>query len=151
MTNKVHQKLKLIISLSVLTLVLSACSDDKATPAAANKATPAPQTKHADPHREDTGEATVTVKQKFIKQFSTNCVSRELKKSINQESDEKRFADACACIANKISEDLADIDAEKYLLDHEDTQTLEIKFDHAAYFCLQSKPQPKGPHLFGKE
>ncbi|WP_347988224.1 hypothetical protein [Methylomonas sp. AM2-LC] len=146
--NNSMQKLLILLLIPVMTVFLSACSDDKTENASVEK--PA-QAKHAKANHIDQGEASDSVKQKFEKQFAKNCVARELKNSINKDVDEKRFSDSCECIAKKIAEDLSDLDAEKYLQEHEDTQTLEIKFDHAAYFCLQSKPQPKGPHLFGKE
>jgi len=143
--------------LLVLSLAVSACSDDQ-SPKTAN----APQisskkdiaktaVKSATDNDLDYGEASDSVKRKFIKTFSKNCVTRELKNSVNQDIDEKRFNESCSCIAEHIAEDLAEVDAEKYLDDHEDTHTLQIKFDAGAFFCLQNKPQPKGAHLFGKQ
>ncbi|QWF72614.1 hypothetical protein KEF85_16175 [Methylomonas paludis] len=122
--------------------MLTACSDNSTDESAKSKPT--------KPNHVDYGEASDSVKSKFIKAFAKNCVTRELKNSVNKDIDEKRFTESCGCIATHIAEDLSDIDAEKYLQEHEDTQTLEIKFDSAAYFCLQAKPVPKGPHLFGK-
>jgi hypothetical protein len=142
-----HKFLGLLI-LPVILLALTACSDDKPESSAAAK--PAAASKAAKHNHVDAGEASDSVKQKFAAAFAKNCVTRELKNSINKDVDEKRFTDNCGCIAKHISENLDDVDAEKYLQEHEDTQTLEIKFDTAAYFCLQAKPQPKGPHLFGK-
>ena len=125
-----------------MTVLLSACSDDKT----ANNLSKSGKNNHVDQ-----GEASETVKQKFVTEFSKKCVARELKNSINKDIDEKRYTEACGCIAKHISENLSDVDAEKYLQEHEDTQALDIKFDTAAFFCLQNKPLPKGPHLFGKE
>ena len=135
------QKLLNLLIISLLAVLLGACSDDKPENTAA---------KPAKPNHVDYGEASDTVKQKFEKAFSKKCVARELKNSVNKDTDQKRFEEACDCIADHIAKDLSEIDAEKYLQEHEDTQALEIKFDAAAYFCLQNKPQPKGPHLFGK-
>ncbi|QPK62403.1 hypothetical protein IVG45_16310 [Methylomonas sp. LL1] len=129
-------------------ILLTACSDDKPDTAAPEK--PAAKTKPVNNNNVDAGEASDTVKQKFVKTFAKNCVTREMKNSVNKDIDEKRFTESCGCIAEHIVEDLAEVDAEKYLDDHEDTHTLQIKFDAAAFFCLQNKPQPKGPHLFGK-
>lgn len=97
------------------------------------------------------GEASKKLKQQFAEAFAQACVTRELKNSNNPDVEEKRFQENCACIAEHIADDLAEVDAEKYLEDHEDTQALGIKFDTAAFFCLQNKPQPKGPHLFGRQ
>ena len=123
-----------------MAILLAGCGNDK----------PQDSAKAAKPNHVDYGEASDSVKTKFTKAFAKNCLTRELKNSINKDVDEKRFTESCECIAQHIAEDLSDIDAEKYLQEHEDTQTLEIKFDSAAYFCLQAKPVPKGPHLFGK-
>lgn len=96
------------------------------------------------------GEATDSVKHKFEKIFAQKCVAREVKNAVNKDSDTDRFQEMCNCISKRIAKDLSEVDAEKYLQEHEDTKTLEIKFDDAAYFCVQAKPLPKGPHLFGK-
>lgn len=137
----------ILLLIPAMALVAGGCSDDKPAAAASSSASAKKPTKKNDV---DYGEASDTVKKKFIAEFSENCVARELKNSVNKDIDEKRYQEACGCIAKHIAEDLADVDAEKYLDDHEDTQTLDIKFDTAAFFCLQNKPQPKGPHLFGK-
>ncbi|MGZ4957800.1 MAG: hypothetical protein ACXV7J_00995 [Methylomonas sp.] len=137
----------LIISMSAA--ILNACSDDtseKTAAATAPSKARAPEKKHVE-H----GEASDTVKFKFEKEFAAKCVGRELQKSGNPESDKWKVEETCGCIARHISEDLSDVDAEKYLQEHEDTHTLQIKFDAAAYFCLQDKVAPKGPHLFGKQ
>jgi hypothetical protein len=132
-----------------LAILIGGCSDDKVeapkTESVTTKAKPVKKENTVD-----YGEASDSVKNKFIKTFSKNCIARELKNSANKDVDEKRYQQTCDCIAEHIAEDLADVDAEKYLDDHEDTHTLQIKFDAGAYFCLQNKPQPKGPHLFGK-
>jgi hypothetical protein len=138
-----------LLLIPTLALLTAGCSDDKAE-APAKQATAKSTAANKD-NSVDYGEASDSVKQKFIAEFSENCVARELQNSVNKDNDEKRFQDSCGCIAKHIADDLADVDAEKYLEDHEDTQTLGIKFDAAAFFCLQNKPQPKGPHLFGKQ
>jgi|APLak6261669570_1056073.scaffolds.fasta_scaffold00104_14 hypothetical protein len=141
------QKLLGLIIVSIMAISLNACSDDKAENTAATPAkAKAPEKKHVE-H----GEATDTAKYRFEKEFGAKCVERELQKSTNPESDKGRIDESCGCIARHISEDLSDVDAEKYLQEHEDTHTLQIKFDAAAYFCLQNKPLPHGPHLFGKQ
>ena len=142
------QKFLSLLIIPMMAILLSACSDDKSETAAPEKTVAkakAPKDNHVD-----YGEASDTVKQKFEKTFAKNCVAREMKNSVNKDIDEKRYQETCGCIAEHIAEDLAEVDAEKYLEDHEDTHTLQIKFDSAAYFCLQNKAQPKGPHLFGK-
>jgi hypothetical protein len=141
-------KILVLLTISVLTVFTYGCSSDESEAPKTEKAASAP--KAVNNNNVDSGEASDTAKQKFEKVFAQNCVKRELKTSVNKDVDEKRFQDSCSCIANHIAEDLAEVDAEKYLDDHEDTHTLQIKFDAAAFFCVQNKAQPKGPHLFGK-
>lgn len=138
------------VLVSALTVIADGCSSDE--PEAAKTGTAANTAKPAKKENKiDYGEASDSAKNKFIKTFAQNCVARELKNSANPDVDEQRFQQSCGCIAEHIAEDLAEVDAEKYLDDHEDTHTLQIKFDSAAFFCLQNKAQPKGPHLFGKQ
>ena len=146
-----RQKILGLAIITAIAVLISACSEDKVPSKSAEKTaqTSKPATNHHVAAGK--GEAPDSVKQKFINAFSNNCVNRELKNSNNPEFDKKRFEDSCGCIAKHIADDLADVDAEKYLVAHEDTQSLDIKFDQAAYFCLQAKGLPKGPHLFGKE
>ncbi|WKJ90548.1 hypothetical protein QZJ86_21475 [Methylomonas montana] len=144
-TRKMPNFLAMLI-ISSLAIVSSGCSSDEAEAPKTSAGT----AKTKVVHRVDSGEATEPEKRQFEKEFSAKCVARELKNSNNKDVDEKRFQESCDCIAEHIMKDLSEIDAEKYLEDHEDTHTLQIKFDAAAYFCLQNKPQPKGPHLFGK-
>lgn len=135
----------------VSVLALSGCSGDATDNAKTEVASLTKDKTIKKENKVDYGEASDSVKSKFVKAFSENCVTRETKNSVNKDIDEKRAVEACTCIAQHIAEDLAEVDAEKYIDDHEDTQTLEIKFDTAAFFCLQNKPQPRGPRLFGKQ
>jgi hypothetical protein len=146
-----NKKITTLFLLSFFAVLLISCSDDKGKSTAAAQNQPQMHTNKPSKNHVDYGEASESVKQKFESVFSKKCVERELKNSINKDIDQKRFEDSCTCIAHHIAEDLSDVDAEKYLLEHEDTQALEIKFDTAAFFCLQNKPLPKGPHLFGKQ
>jgi len=145
-TDMLKHALSLVL-VSVLALTVSACSDDKPAETQPAASTKSPKKEN----KVDYGEASDSVKKQFIKTFSANCVTRELKNSVNKDIDGKRFEQTCGCIAEHIAEDLADVDAEKYLDDHEDTHTLQIKFDAGAYFCLQNKAQPKGPHILNKQ
>lgn len=149
MTMRKAPHLLATLLMASLALFATACSSDKEEAPQSEKTIS--KSKPSNNNNVDQGEASDTVKQKFTNVFAQNCLKRELANSVNKDSDEKRFQESCSCIANHIAEDLAEVDAEKYLDDHEDTHTLQIKFDAAAFFCLQNKPQPKGPHLFGKQ
>jgi len=137
---------KLFFVLSVL--VVTACSDDK--PKTDNKV----QTDgvHNEPisHTLLNSKVSASDKQKFENAFAEQCVTRELKNSNNPDNDKPRFAQACECIATYLMKDLTAIEAEKFLTEHQGSQSLTIKYENAAYHCLQQKtPQP--PHLFSKQ
>lgn len=89
-------------------------------------------------------------KQKFEKTFENQCVQRELKNSTNPDNDQPRVSKACGCIATFMMKDLTAIEAEKFLTEHENAQSLTIKYENAAYHCLQEKAPPQAAHLFGK-
>jgi len=46
--------------------------------------------------------------------------------------------------------DLTAIEAEKFIKENKSTQSLRIRFENAAYHCLQEKEQPKSPQLFNR-
>jgi hypothetical protein len=90
-------------------------------------------------------------KQKFEKTFENQCVQRELKNSANPDNDKSRVSKACECISTFMMKDLTAIEAEKFLTEHENAQSLTIKYENAAYHCLQQKAPPQAAHLFGKQ
>ena len=79
------------------------------------------------------------------------CVQRELKNSANPDNDKSRVSKACECISTFMMKDLTAIEAEKFLTEHENAQSLTIKYENAAYHCLQQKAPPQAAHLFGKQ
>jgi hypothetical protein len=93
---------------------------------------------------------TDVVKHQFEHEFADQCVARELKISNNPDVDKPRLDKDCMCIAKYMMKDLSSDEARKFLKQHENTHSLRIKFDAAAYFCLQNKQQPKGPKIFGR-
>jgi hypothetical protein len=54
------------------------------------------------------------------------------------------------CIAKFMMKDLTAAEIDKFLHEDKDTQSLRIRFDNAAYSCLQEKQPPQSPKLFGK-
>lgn len=159
MKNSVLKKytsgITLLISL-IFVIAVTSCSDDEkpkedvkpATSAASVQPTPAANATEFD-HAHGP-EVTDMEKHKFEHDFAAQCVARELKNSNNQEEDVKRITKSCDCIANYMMKDLTAQEAEKFINEHEHPQSLTIKFEAAAYECLQEKTQPAGPKLFGK-
>ncbi len=77
-------------------------------------------------------------------------MQRELRNSTDKAADEARWQEPCMCIATYLMKDLTADEAGKFITEHKNTQSLVIKFENAAYHCLQAKAQPQGPKLFGK-
>lgn len=137
---------KLFLLLSVLAIV--GCSDDK--PETENKVQINAVTKEPISHTLLDSKVSASDKQKFENAFAEQCVARELKTSNNVDYDKPRVAKACECVATYLMKDLTAIEAEKFLIEHQGSQSLTIKYENAAYHCLQQKaPQP--PHLFSKQ
>jgi hypothetical protein len=137
---------KLFLILSVLAVV--GCSDDKSD--AKNKAQTNGVTQEPISHTLLESKVSASDKQKFESVFAEQCVARELKTSNNADYDRPRVAKACECVATYLMKDLTAIEAEKFLVEHQGSQSLTIKYENAAYHCLQQKaPQP--PHLFSKQ
>lgn len=90
-------------------------------------------------------KATSLEKHQFEREFAEDCAARELKNTNNKASDKPRIEKSCRCIAQYMMKDLTGIEAEKVLEDDTDTQSLRIRFESAAYSCLQEglKQTPK--------
>ena len=144
--NYINQTLSILMLSAVITAALVSCSsDDDSSKTSAAKAVHNPF--------DHTHDETVTdmVKHKFEHQFADECVSRELHNSVNPDNDKARFEKPCLCIAQYLMKNLTTKEAELFLTEHRNTQSLLIRYDNAAYHCLQeSSTQPKPPQLFGK-
>lgn len=122
-----------------ISLAVTGCSDDKS-----EKTAPAQVVHNPFDHSHEV-EVTDVQKHKFEHDFSAQCVDRELKNSTNKENDEKRISESCMCIAKYMMKDLTAQEAEKFMTEHENPQSLRIKFESAAYHCLQEKVPPREP------
>ncbi len=86
-------------------------------------------------------------KQDFEKAFAAQCVARELKNSTNPEYDKKRVSEACECVGTFLMKNLTAVEAEKFMVEHQNSQSLTIKYENAAYHCLQQKAPHQTPHI----
>lgn len=133
------------VVLSVLTFSLSGCSDSEdKKPAAANGK------KNHNPNPFDhSGDMKLTDSQreKFEQQFAEQCIEREVKSSPDKDRDRERAEGPCECIAKYMTRDLTGEEAEKFLDEHQNAHSLEIKYQNAAYHCLQAVNHPKGPQF----
>ncbi|MGR8935197.1 MAG: hypothetical protein ACU837_12520 [Gammaproteobacteria bacterium] len=122
-------------------LALAACSDSKEegqTTAAVKASAPQPTFDHA--HGKEVSDP---IKHKFEHDFAERCVEREVKADSNQDQYRDRIAKSCMCIAQHLMKDLTAKEAELFLDRHKDTQSLRIRYEAAAYKCLQQNAQAK--------
>jgi hypothetical protein len=135
MTLTDFKKILLVLLACVAVSALMGCSDDKSDfdPMDQSKIEPVPDMK----------------KQEFEHEFAEQCVTRELKNSKNPEQDQEGLSKTCLCISKYMMEDLTAQEAEKFLDEHENPESLVIRYDAAAYHCLQEN-QPKGPDFSRK-
>jgi len=139
---------------TVATLV-SACSDDKpkAPAASAPVTTQEAIKKDHNPNPWDhSGETPVTENQKhkFEQQFADQCVKRETEHA-GEGADSSQFNKPCACIAQYMAKNLTPQEAEKFLDEHENPHSLEIKYENAAFHCLQQQQPPHDPDFSRKQ
>lgn len=133
-----------VLSAVLLAGALTACSDDAEKGKAASSKSSSPA-KESISHTLAGAKVDNADKQKFEQAFAEQCVQRELKHSDNPDIDRQRFEKPCTCIATYMMKDLTAIEAEKFLVEHENVQSLKIKYDYAAYHCLQEKAPPQDP------
>ncbi len=127
----------------VLALSLAGCSDDEQK-AVSTKSAPTVAAHNPFDHSHD--EAVTDVeKHKFEHDFADQCVQRELKNSNNKEFDKVRYGTPCMCIAKYLMKDLTADEAKLFIGEHKNAQSLVIKYENAAYHCLQQNVLPKGP------
>jgi hypothetical protein len=144
--NKNNKNFFLVLLASVvIALAVVSCSSDKEEKKVAAKVVDNPFD-----HSHDI-QVTDVQKHQFEHDFADQCVQREVAKSTDKVADEKRWSEPCMCIATYLMKDLTAEEAKMFLDEDKSTQSLVIKFQSAAYHCLQPKTLPKGPKLFGKE
>ncbi len=152
MNRSIFPKLLLTLSVTVIGLSLSGCSDDE-TPKSAAAIAQSPVTDSSEkitskdsPH-DPTPEAELTQKQKFEKAFASQCADRELNNPASKIEEADRINKACECIAAYVAKDLTDEEAEKFIDEREQPQSLRIKYEAGAYECLQEKARVEEPKI----
>lgn len=128
---------------AVIALSVTGCSDDDEKTVAAKPVATAEVHNPFD-HSHD-APVTDIQKHKFEHDFADQCVQRELKNSTNKEFDKARYSTPCMCIAKFLMKDLTADEAKLFIGEHKNAQSLVIKYEAAAYHCLQQNALPKGP------
>lgn len=118
-----------------LSIAVVGCSDDKSDfdPMDQSKIEPVPDKDKIE----------------FEHKFADQCVTRELKNSQNPEADKAGLEKTCLCVSKYLMKNLTEQEAEKFLEDGENPESLVIKYDAAAYHCLQEN-QANGPDFSRK-
>ena len=124
-----------------LSLALSACSDSgeqrqQRSEVKLSKTQPSFDHPHG-------AEVSDLVKHKFEHDFAAQCVEREIKASGDDVQNRDRLEKSCMCIAQHLMAGLTAKEAELFLDKHKDTQSLRIRYEAAAYKCLQENAQTK--------
>jgi hypothetical protein len=125
----------------VIAFSVVGCSDDE------EKTAPVKASHNPFDHSHDVAVTDVE-KHKFEHDFAAQCVTRELKNSVNKEEDKERFSKSCLCVATYMMKDLTAQEAEKFLTEHENPRSLQIKYDSAVYHCTQQKTTDKGFNIY---
>ena len=124
-----------------IALAVTGCSDDK------EKSVPVKAAFNPFDHSHDV-PVTDVEKHKFEHDFAAQCVERELKNSVNKEEDKERFSKSCLCVATDMMKDLTAQEAEKFLKEHENPRSLQIKYNSAVFHCSQQNTVEKGFKTF---
>ncbi len=132
----------IVLTSLFVALAVVGCSDDKQ---ADKKTATASVTKHNPFDHSHDVDVTDVQKHKFEHDFASQCVQREVKHSGNKDDDGQRYSTPCMCIAKFLMKDLTAEEAERFLDEHKNAQSLVIKYENAAYHCLQQNSHPKGP------
>jgi hypothetical protein len=138
-----NKKIKTYLISGLLIFGVSACSDDEP-----EKIIPQNVIATHNDFDHDHDEATNLEKHKFEHEFAEQCIARETRNSVNKKNDRQRFSKPCLCIAKEMMDDLTAVEAEKFLKEDKQTQSLTIRFEAAAYECLQEKAKPQAPQIF---
>jgi len=155
--------------LSVISLVavvfLSACSDDndgaKKTEAVTKEAKVATtivgNSKNMTANRIDDKQnykqmsqpidkANWVEKGKFKKEFSKDCIAREV--AIGGDKVDLGYVEkTCACIADYMDNHLTDQEADEYLKEDNHVRSFQIRYDAAAYECVQESQKEVEPKI----
>ena len=142
---KIHTLIKnfffAVLTSMVIALTVTGCSDDK------EKSVPVKTSHNPFDHSHDVPVNDIE-KHKFEHDFAAQCLERELKNSVNIEEDKPRLSKSCMCVATDMMKDLTAQEAEKFLKEHENPRSLQIKYNSAVFHCLQQNTVEKGFKTF---
>ena len=139
---------------------LSGCSDEKkevVTQTATVKTSIVGNSKNMTPNKIDDKQyykqmskpldkASWVEKGKFKKEFAKDCVTREVD-SAGKNADLKYIEKTCGCIADYMDNHLTDAEADEFLKEDSHMRALQIRYDTAAYQCIQEDQKVAEPKV----
>jgi len=152
--------------LSVLPLAamvfLSACSDDKESNEVVSKQATIEKSivgnnnnmtpnkiddkQHYKEMSKPLDKANWVEKGKFKKEFTKDCITREVNLAGNK-ADLNYIEKTCACIGDYMDNHLTDQEAEEFLKEDNHMRALQIRYDTAAYQCVQEGQKEVEPKI----
>lgn len=76
-------------------------------------------------------------KGKFKKEFTKDCISREIATAGDNKVDTSYIEKTCACIADYMDNHLTDQEADEYLKEDNHVRSFQMRYDAGAYECVQ--------------
>ncbi len=150
----------LVVLSMVVVVFLSSCSDEKAVSTkqaevassivgnsknmTANKLD---DKQHYKEMSQPIDKASWVEKGKFKKEFSKDCINRELQSAGKNKVDRNFIEKTCHCIADYMDEHLTDQEAEEFLGEDNHMRALQIRYDTAAYQCIQGAKKTVEPKI----
>jgi len=86
-------------------------------------------------------------KGKFKKEFTKDCITREVNSAGSGSVDLKYIETTCACIADYMDDKLTDQEADEFLKDDNHVRALQMKYDAGAYKCVQETQKEQEPKI----
>lgn len=86
-------------------------------------------------------------KGKFKKEFTKDCIAREVAIEGENKTDMSYIEKTCACIADHMDNKLTDQEADEFLKEDNHVRAFQIKYDAAAYECVQESQKVAEPKI----
>jgi len=86
-------------------------------------------------------------KGKFKKEFTKECIAREVANAGNKKADINYIEKTCNCIADYMDNKLTDQEADEYLKEGNNVRAFQIRYDAAAYECVQESQKVAEPKI----
>lgn len=163
MSNSTAKSNRLLSALPLVAIVfLSACSDEKSSEVVTKNAvvkteivgnsknmadSKVDDRQHYKEMSKPADKANWVEKGKFNKEFSKDCIARELNSAGEAKVDKAYIEKTCNCIADYMDDHLTDQEADEFLKEDSHMRALQIRYDTAAYHCIQGADKVAEPKI----